>query len=129
MKRWLLGGIVGACVGVIIYLLATKKAEPAQPSAVPQPAPLVAAATPPPVPVVLPEVVDLVDLDPLLDPPARAVAGAPFEAETRATPTPSPAPERIPPAVDDPASPLSPAVIITPFFGSGVQLFGLRFHY
>jgi hypothetical protein len=99
MKHWTIGGLVGACVGVSIYLVATQKpatapvahqetaATPAQPQA-------------PPAPVVLAQVVDVTDIDPLLDPPAKPVAGVPFDSDSTAPVSASPAPERIPPARD-----------------------------
>jgi hypothetical protein len=49
---------------------------------------------------VLPEVIELADLDPPLDPPAKAVVGAPFDAAPGVPASAASAPERIPPAVD-----------------------------
>lgn len=98
MKRWMIGAVLGACVGVGLYLVFTKKAAPA-----PEPltAPKAAAAAPTPAPVVLTRVVEVADLDPLLDPPARPVTGTPFEADAGTVPVSAPrAPERIPAAKD-----------------------------
>ena len=99
MKHRTIGALIGACVGVSIYLVATQK---------PAPAPVVhqeANATPvappaPAMPVVLQQVVEVTDIDPLLDPPAKSVTGAPFDSDP-VTPVSAPAaPERIPPAID-----------------------------
>ncbi len=100
MKNWTIGALAGACVGVSIYLVMTAKPVPA-PVATPEPP--VAPATPPapPPPVVLARVIEVTDLDPLLDPPARPVTGVPFDAGPATVPvSASAAPARIPPAVD-----------------------------
>ena len=99
MKSWIIGGLVGACLGVGAYLALTKKSAP---PVEPPPAPAVAAApAPPATPVVLVNVVEVADLDPLLDPPAKPVTGVPFDGEAVTIPVSAPAaPERIPPAVD-----------------------------
>jgi hypothetical protein len=100
MKRWILGWLVGACVGVGVYLLVTRKPVPV-PTNPPATPPVAAAPATPATPVVLAEVVEVVDLDPLLDPPAKPIAGVPFDADSATVPVSTPvAPERIPPAVD-----------------------------
>lgn len=99
MKRWMLGGFIGAFVGVSIYLYMTKK-----PATQPVPAQTAPAATKPVTtvePVVLAQVVDVLDLDPLLDPPAKVTMGVPFDADPVTVPVSVPAAQdRIPPAVD-----------------------------
>jgi hypothetical protein len=102
MKRWIIGWVVGACVGVGVYLLVTRKPAAAPTNLPDAPAVAVAPATPA-APVVLAEVVEVTDLDPLLDPPAKPVVGAPFDAEPATVPVSVPnAPQRIPPAVNEP---------------------------
>jgi hypothetical protein len=97
MKHWTIGSLVGACIGVSLYLVATQK---------PAPAPVIhqeAAATPTTpqsLPIVLTQVVEVTDIDSLLDPPARPVTGLPFDSEPTTPVSASPAPERIPPARD-----------------------------
>ena len=102
MKNWVIGGLCAACAGVGIYLVARKDAP--APVSAPQPeAPRVAAAEPtvPRAAVVLTEVVEVANLDPLLDPPAKLPTGVPFDAEPVTVPvTTSPVPTLIPPAVD-----------------------------
>jgi hypothetical protein len=69
-----------------------------EPPAAP-PAPASVAAAEPETPVTFAAVIDLSDLDPLLDPPAKPVDGAPFEADGKPAPeSPAPAPDRIPSA-------------------------------
>jgi hypothetical protein len=101
MKTWLAGALVGACVGVVIYLLlSSKSAPPAETRHTPLPQPATAPASPA-APVVLTEVVEVTDIDHLLDPPARPDTGVPFDEVTRTSPV-SAEPARIPPATDGP---------------------------
>jgi hypothetical protein len=98
MKRWLIGALVGACVGVAAYLAVAKKNSPAPAGSSEAPT---RAVAPPAAPVVLGRVVEVADLDPLLDPPAKPAAGVPFDTDPATTPVSTPAaPDRIPPAVD-----------------------------
>lgn len=103
MKRWMIGGIVGACIGVSIYLILTRKTE-SQPEV--KPAAIEKTEVAPaaiPAPAVLPAVVEVADLDPLLDPPVRPATGAPFDTDhgSGTLPVSVPAaPPRIPPSVD-----------------------------
>ena len=96
----MIGGLTGACIGVSIYLAMVKK-DVSAPAKQPE-APAVTAATAwPPAPVVLPNVIEVTDLDSLLDPPAKPVTGVPFDADAASVPVSVPAaPDRIPPAVD-----------------------------
>ncbi len=99
MKGWMIGGLTGACIGVSIYLAMAKKDAPA-PAKRPE-VPAVAIQAAPSAPVVLPGVVEVTDLDPLLDPPAKSATGAPFDADPATVPVSIPAaPAPIPPAVD-----------------------------
>jgi hypothetical protein len=101
MKTWLAGALVGACVGVVIYLLlSSKSAPPAETRHTPLPQPATAPASPA-APVVLTEVVEVTDIDHLLDPPARPDIGVPFDEVTR-TSLDLAEPARIPPATDGP---------------------------
>jgi len=99
MKRWLIGALVGACLGVAAYLAVVKKHTPVPGTAAR--AGVHAPGSPSAAPVVLGRVVEVADLDPLLDPPAKPAAGVPFDADPAAVPASAPtAPDRIPPAVD-----------------------------
>jgi hypothetical protein len=101
MKRWMIGAVAGACIGVTVYLLLTRKSDPA-PKTAPEP-PAVGVATPPPPsdPQTLAQVVEVTDLDFLLDPPQLPISGEPFETALPSMPTFTPAiPKRIPPAID-----------------------------
>jgi hypothetical protein len=105
MNRWLMGGLVGIFVGAGAYLMVSNKEMPPTTETVfPPPVVTATKASTPPVPLVLAQVVELSDLDPLLDPPAKLPTGVPFEVEGPSTlvftPTDS-APDRIPPAVED----------------------------
>src|SRR5262245_24778838 len=109
MNRWTLGGVVAVCVAFGVYFVVAKR-EPAAP---PAGQPVVAARPPvppaaPPAPVVLAEVIDVANIDPLLDPPARPVTGAPFDADPPAAPLAAPASIFIPPAVDDALPEIAP---------------------
>jgi hypothetical protein len=99
MKRWTIGGLVAACAGLGLYLMTAKQHLPAE--APPEPPPARVAVTPPAAPVVLSEVVEVADLDPLLDPQVKPAGGAAFDPEPEvAAPAFNFAPARIPPAVD-----------------------------
>jgi hypothetical protein len=111
MKHWVVGGLLAAAAGGIAYRASTTKDAPAP--ATPPEAPAVAVAAPaPPAPAVLPEVVEVTDIDPLLDPPAPAEEPAPAADPilTAFDPPPEPAPAHdpgsappvIPPALDIP---------------------------
>lgn len=101
MKNWVIGGLVAACAGLGMYLV-TKTDAPAPVSAPKPEAPQVAAVEPTiPRAAVLAEVVEVANLDPLLDPPAKLPTGVPFDAEPATVPvTTAPVPTLIPPAVD-----------------------------
>ena len=96
MRKWLLIGGAGAVVGYVAVYFAldvppTPEPQPQQP----------AAATAPAEPVVLAEVVDVTNLEPLLDPRTAEPAGVPFDVTDPpelTSPTSAPAP--IPSAAD-----------------------------
>ena len=68
MKLWLIGGILVGLLGVSLYLGAVKRSAPAQ---TPDVAIVLAEKPkPPPVPLAVQQVVDVMDIEPLLDPPA-----------------------------------------------------------
>jgi hypothetical protein len=49
----------------------------------------------------LPEVVEVIDLDALLDTPPKLITGEPFDTPSTSSPISTPsAPDRIPPAMD-----------------------------
>lgn len=101
MKSWIVGALVGACVGVVLYLLFSQKSVPSQESRHKPPSPPPAAPAAPP--VVLADVVEVTEIDHLLDPPAKPVSsGEPFDGTTPVLPSIPAGPERIPPAVDGP---------------------------
>jgi hypothetical protein len=77
MKTGIIVGLLTACIGLSLYLVEAKK-----PAATPEAAPNVptTAASAPPAPAVLSEVVEVIDLDALLDAPPKPVAGEPFDA-------------------------------------------------
>lgn len=99
MKNWIIGGLLGACIGVWIYLALMKHPAPA-PATIQEPQAEIATPAVPAAPIVLGEVVEVTNIDPLLDPPSRPVIGVPFDTEPVAVPVSVAAPERIPPAVD-----------------------------
>ena len=69
-------------MGVVIYLLlASKKPAPATGSAAGTNSTAVRRLAAPAAPVVLAEVVEVTDIDPLLDPPPQPETGVPFDAE------------------------------------------------
>ena len=73
MKLWLIGGTIVGLIGFSFYLAATKRSSPAP---FPADTPVVVAEQPqtPVAPIVLQQVRDVSDLDPLLDPPAIPLA-------------------------------------------------------
>jgi hypothetical protein len=100
MKSGIIAGLLTACIGLSLYLFKAEKPSE-QPDAAPAIALTVSARSAPPAPVVLPEVVEVIDLDALLDTPPRPVAGEPFDAPRALPPlSTSSVPERIPPAMD-----------------------------
>jgi hypothetical protein len=107
--RYTAAGWVGAaCVGLGSYLI-LRLSTPDAPAPAPAGPPPAAAVDPAPVPAaVLAHVVELTDLDPLLDPPAKPDTGAPFDADPAVVPASGPAPAVIPPAAEDPAEEVAP---------------------
>ena len=103
MKTWIVGALVGAGVGVLLYLVLSQNSAPSQESRqetppLPPPAPVAPAA-----PVMLADVVEVTEIDHLLDPPARSENGVPFDGAPATVPVSIPAePDRIPPAADGP---------------------------
>lgn len=98
MRYSAIGWLGVACVGAGAYFLSQLSSPDAPAPAVQVPAP---PADPAPLPpAVLAEVVELTDLDPLLDPPAKLDTGAPFDPDPAVVPASGPAPDRIPFAVD-----------------------------
>ena len=101
MKGWMIVGLSAACIGVSIYLATVQPDAPAHHSA-PKAAKQAVASegTTPPAPIVMSNVVEVTDLDPLLDPPAKPMTGVPFDSSPAAAPVSVPAAPPIPPAVD-----------------------------
>lgn len=89
MRKWLLIGAAGAAVGYGAVYLALDRAPAPEPEAQ-QPA----VAAVPTEPVVLSDVVEVTNLDPLLAPRPAAPAGVPFDAPGPIDP---PAPAAAPP--------------------------------
>ena len=102
MKSWIVGALVGACVGVVLYLVLSQKPVPPQESRHKPVAPAPSAPAVPPAPVLLADVVEVTEIDHLLDPPAKPVSGEPFDGTTPVPPSVPTGPERIPPAADGP---------------------------
>lgn len=130
MRLWMIGGVAAAWAGLGVYVLLANKNAPAP--AAPEVAATVAPPADPPPPVVLADVIELTDLDPLLDPPDRPAAGVPFD-ETPAVPADAaPDPAFIPPAADDSPAALAPmpreaVAVPVPYPSWGVS--GIWFHY
>ncbi|WP_439624835.1 hypothetical protein [Gemmata sp.] len=105
MNRFLAGAAVWGFVGSVAYFALTRS-DATGPVPAQQPAPAVAAPAPSrehealKPPVLLADVIELTDLDPLLDPPVRAAGGVPFDAEPVVPVQAVQAPERIPLSVD-----------------------------
>lgn len=76
MKTWMLGAVIGALAGASLYLTLTHRSSPPPAVPVERAAPQAVTTAPPkpPAPLVLPQVVDVTDIDPLLDPPAIPAA-------------------------------------------------------
>jgi hypothetical protein len=111
VKQWLICGLVGVCAGTGAYLIAYKKEMPPPSQNVLEPPATPALASGPPTlptSVVLAKVVEMTDLDPLLDPPAKQCTGEPFDGNTTSTAATAvatnSAPDRIPLAANDPSS-------------------------
>jgi hypothetical protein len=101
MKRFMNGAAVWTFVGIVAYVALRKEPAPApQPITTGIPTAVVLSDDPPAPPALLPDVVQLADLDPLLDPPVRAVGGTPFDPEAVFPAVAAPTPDRIPPAID-----------------------------
>jgi hypothetical protein len=119
MRKWLLIGGAGAVVGYVAVYFAldikpAPEAEPEQPT----------AATAPVEPVVLANVVDVTNLDPLLERRSDESPGVPFdttEPSELSAPTGPPAP--IPPAAEEPADQQGAAPPVDPsravWYGAG----------
>ncbi len=110
MKRYIIGAMVWGIVGVVAYFAMPKPKTPAPTSPHQSETPVVAKTTktPPISPVVLANVVDVADIDPLLDPPVRPAGGVPFDTEPLIIPiSSSNVPNRIPLA-DEPAIEVAP---------------------
>lgn len=118
MRKWLLIGGAGAVVGyVAVYFALDVKPTP-------EPEPERPTAHAPVEPVVLSEVVDVTNLDPLLEPRAAEPAGLPFDASTPSelsTPVREVAP--IPHAAEEPDEQQGAAPVIDPsravWYGDG----------
>jgi hypothetical protein len=102
MNRWVVAGVAVLCAGVAVGLWLAKAGPRRQagnlelPPSAPPPAP--------PTPVVLADVVEVANLEPLLDPRAKDTEGAPFDADPTTVPISTPnVPDHIPPATDEPA--------------------------
>lgn len=101
--RWLVGGILGFGVGAAAFILS--QTQPELPVVAPERPAVPAAPEERPVeaPITLPTVVEVLDLSPLLDPPASAQQGVSFEAEqpARSPIAAPPTPASIPLAKDE----------------------------
>lgn len=106
-NRWIIGGLIVGAVALAVYIGVAEKRSKAPPETVQ--AEISAAPVPAPAPQVLPTVVDVLDIDPLLDPPAipPAEAAPPgvvmisFDEEPVVQAAPGmPAPAMIPPAIE-----------------------------
>lgn len=106
-NRWLMGTLIAGVIGLAIYLGVVDKRKPPQPDT----ARGVAVQEPSPVPAAQPmnALVDVLDIDPLLDPPAipfsepitDGVVQIAFEDDKPVPPPPAtPAPAFIPPAIE-----------------------------
>jgi hypothetical protein len=104
-----LGGVIVVLAGVSAYLTLTKRSSPVPEVPTPPAAVVVEAqASPaPPAPLVLPNVVDVTDIDPLLDPPAIPTAESPAPLGPMLTAVGYEEPKPLPPAKD--VVPIPPA--------------------
>ena len=100
MKNGIIAGLLMACLGFGLFLASREQLTPA-PVISPETHTATQAPIDPAPPVELGRVVEVTDIDPLLDPPARPVTGALFDPEPEAVRVSVPtAPDRIPTAVD-----------------------------
>jgi hypothetical protein len=88
-------------VGTVAYFSLAKKETPQVVHAPKSTPTVVSTASEPTPPALLADVIEMTDLNPLLDPPVKPVSGVPFETEMVVPAVLTPAPDRIPPAVDD----------------------------
>jgi hypothetical protein len=95
MRKWLLIGGAGAVLGYAAVYFALDAGRPA-----PAPQPAAPAVAAPAEPVVLAQVVEVTDVEPLLDSVPGHPAGLPFEPEAAEPPAPGAAPVPIPAAAD-----------------------------
>jgi hypothetical protein len=111
MRTWVIGGCLLGVVVISALVFAPNGEPPAPPTPIPVAAPALGAGLPrPPEPAVLPEVVEVTDIDPLLDPPAIPVAEAsPAVPTLRAVGYETPAPAPPPAATAAPVVPIPPA--------------------
>lgn len=105
MNRWLIASLMGVFTALGAYLFVSLRQMPPESEMVLEP-PAEISTTPPrlPAPVILAQVVETTDIDPLLDPPSRPIAGLPFDDEpipATGTEPARPAPDSIPLAKDD----------------------------
>ncbi len=100
MRLVFVGGLATLGIGLGTFLVLSKKPEP---KTAPESDHLAEVSPPPacpPPPIVLADVIELADLDPLLDPPARTIVQTPFEEPSVLPASAIAAPERIPLAID-----------------------------
>lgn len=100
MKGGIIFGLSAACIGLSLYLAMTKNEKPV-PVTAPEVVARVTTPAKPPAPIVLANVVEVTDLDPLLDPPEKPIAGVPFDADPMTFPVSVPAAAPIPHAADE----------------------------
>jgi hypothetical protein len=106
MNRWITFALVAVCAGLGTYLVIAKREDPTTAGYAPVMKVVEVVTTTPdataPEPVLLARVIEITDLDPLLDPPAKQPTGVPFDVEDEARVKLSPSvpamPIRIPPA-------------------------------
>lgn len=108
MNRWLVGVVVGmiACAAGFLLVIDHLTPPPVCVDSALETETEVEPTTPEiPAPVVLAEVIETADIDPLLDPPEKPITGVPFDEDnkprTSAMPPTPPIPTRIPPAVEE----------------------------
>ena len=100
MKNGMIAGLLIACIGFGMHLISQKQPDPTPVATLDSPAAPAAPASPSS-PAVLGQVIEVTDIDPLLDPPAKPITGTPFDTDPEAVRVSAPsAPDRIPPAVD-----------------------------
>jgi hypothetical protein len=104
MNRWLIGVVVGMFACAAGFLAVTQHLTPPPVErAIEEATARVASSPQVPEPVILSQVVDTADIDPLLDPPEKPITGLPFDVDATppTTPTETAVPDRIPPAVEE----------------------------